>query len=264
MNNCPRQFFCIIMATPGMGRLETVSSRERLIITPRSIIPACDVDTIEHFERIIKETGDLKGIGGFKVGFELGLSYGLPEIVARGKEHTAKPIIYDHQKAGSDIPDTAMNFARTMKKAGVDSAIIFPQAGPTTQRAWIQALQDKGIHVMVGLHMTHPQFLESEGGYIADSAPFKAFELAAEMGVKDFVVPGNKVASVARYKELLDSILGEGNFDLFAPGFVKQGGKPEETAKVAGNNWHAIVGSGIYTKDDMRAAASDLVTSLNL
>lgn len=243
---------------------DAVLSRERLIATPRSIIPACDVDTIEHFERIIEETGDLVGIGGYKVGFELGLSYGLPEIVARGKEHTTKPIIYDHQKAGSDIPDTAINFARTMAKARVDSAILFPQAGPATQEAWIGALQDKGIHVMVGLHMTHPQFLKAEGGYIADDSPFRAFSLAAKMGVRDFVVPGNKVESVEKYKDFLDAVLGEGNFDLFAPGFVKQGGKPEETAKVAGDNWHAIVGSGIYTKDDMRGAASELITSLNL
>jgi orotidine-5'-phosphate decarboxylase len=255
------------MAAPERSEMtppEPIQTRERLIETPRSIIPACDVNTLEHYERIIQETGDIEGIGGYKVGFELGLTYGLPEVVARGKKYTSKPIIYDHQKAGSDIPDTAMNFARTMQAAGVDSAIIFPQAGPETQKAWIQSLQDKGINVMVGLHMTHQKFLESEGGYISDSAPFRAFELAANMGVRDFVVPGNKVESVAKYREFLESILGEGGFDLYAPGFVKQGGRIEDAAKAAGNNWHAIVGSGIYSKDDMRSAANELVTSLNL
>lgn len=40
--------------------------------------------------------------------------------------------------------------------------------------------------------------------------------------------------------------VGSDDFDLMAPGFVKQKGKIEDTAKAAGGRWHAIVGSGIY------------------
>lgn len=45
---------------------------------------------------------------------------------------------------------------------------------------------------------------------------------------------------------------------LYAPGFIDQGGIITECGKVAGENWHAIVGSAIYkkeTRDEMKKAA---------
>lgn len=106
-----------------VGKLE-----QKIIERYRSVIPACDVPTLEEFEEIVKETADVEGIGGYKVGLELGLSYGLGRVVEVARKYTAKPIIYDHQKAGTDIPDTGKNFAEVCKRAGVDAVILFPQA----------------------------------------------------------------------------------------------------------------------------------------
>ncbi|MBU0661850.1 orotidine 5'-phosphate decarboxylase, partial [Candidatus Micrarchaeota archaeon] len=107
-----------------------------IIKMPRSIIPACDVATIEEFEKIVRETSDVKKIGGYKIGFELGLGYGLKALVDAARKHTQKPIIYDHQKAATDIPDVADKFARVCKGAGLDAVILFPMAGPETEKAW--------------------------------------------------------------------------------------------------------------------------------
>lgn len=155
-----------------------------------------------------------------------------------------------------------------LAEADVQAAILFPFAGPATQKAWTEACQsigahqDEGINVLIGGHMTHDKFLASEGGYIADDAPERIYRLAAEMGIRDFVVPGNKVEFVTKYRELLESILGEGQFCLYAPGFVSQGGDISETGRAAGRKWHAIVGSAIYKAEDPTAAAQKMVSQI--
>ncbi|MBU1922628.1 orotidine 5-phosphate decarboxylase, partial [Patescibacteria group bacterium] len=106
----------------------------KIIRTDRSLVPACDV-SLELYERIVRETADVAGVGAYKVGFQLGLAHGLPRIVELARQYTDKPIIYDHQKAATDIPDTGVNFAETLSASGVDAVIFFPQAGPATEEA---------------------------------------------------------------------------------------------------------------------------------
>jgi orotidine-5'-phosphate decarboxylase len=86
--------------------------------------------------------------------------------------------------------------------------------------------------------------------------------MAAQAGVKDFVVPGTKLDFVEKYKKLLDELIGESTYSLYSPGFVAQGGSIADMDKVAGNNWHAIVGRGIYAAEDMRTAAEELTRAL--
>ncbi len=226
---------------------------QRIISTDRSIIPACDVETLSQFEELVRQTADVPGVGGYKIGFELGLAYGLPAVVSVARKHTDKPLIYDHQKAGTDIPDTGRNFARVMKQAGIDTVILFPQAGPETERAWIYQAFDHGLNVIVGGRMTHPAYAVSEGGFITDDGALEMYRIAAASGVHHFVVPGNKPAVISQIREL---VVNEGVSPIFySPGFVAQGGKIDAAAKVAGDRFHGIVGRGIYQAKDMREAA---------
>ncbi|MBS3076095.1 orotidine 5'-phosphate decarboxylase [Candidatus Pacearchaeota archaeon] len=237
------------------GKLE-----QKIITRDRSVIPACDVETLEQFEELVKQTADVDGIGGYKIGFELGLGYGLPAVVAAARKHTNKPIIYDHQKAGTDIPDTGRNYARVMKRAGVDAVIFFPQAGPETERAYIHQALDNGLNVIVGGRMTHPAYSVSEGGFITDEGALDMYRIAARAGVNNFVVPGNKPEVI---KQVRDFVEAEGVTPVFyAPGFIAQGGKIEEAAKVAGDRFHGIVGRGIYKAKDMHSAALEHTSQL--
>lgn len=223
-----------------------------LIESKRSIIPACDV-SIEVYERIVSQTADVDGVGAYKVGFQLGLAHGLPKIVELARKYSDKPIIYDHQKAATDIPDTGRNFAETVAEAGVDAVILFPQAGPETEKAWIKEAKDAGLAVIVGGWMTHNKYLKSEGGFIDDEAVLKMFSLAAREGVTDYVVPGNKPDAITKIKQTIEK---QGVKPvLYAPGFIAQGGEITEAAKTAGERWHAIVGRGIYTAENIKEAA---------
>jgi orotidine-5'-phosphate decarboxylase len=140
--------------------------RKPLIELRRSVIPACDVSDLDSLEKIIKNTCEVPGIGGYKVGLSLAIPYGLIEVAKRIKEYTKLPIIYDHQKAGNDIPEMGSEFMKAIKKSGIEAAILFPFSSPVTEEEWIKSLQGEGLTVLVGGHMTHAKFLEGEGGLL--------------------------------------------------------------------------------------------------
>ena len=233
-------------------------SEKKLIKRERSVIVACDL--IEMYEKIVRETADIKEVGGYKIGFYLGLSYGLPKVVEIARKYSDKPIIYDHQKAGTDIPDMGEKFAKVCKNAGVDAIILFPQSGPETERAWIEAAKEEDLGVIVGGLMTHPKYVRSEGGYLADEAIIEMYLNAADLEVTDFVVPGNRPDDIKRIKEILEERGISPTF--YAPGFITQGGEISEAAKIAGNKWHAIVGRAIYQSENIKTATKEIVSQI--
>ncbi len=219
---------------------------------PYGIIIACDVKSLKQLEILVESTSDIEGIVGYKIGFMLGLLHGLPHVVELAKEQTDLPVIYDYQKAGSDIPDMGIEFAVVMREAEVDSAIVFPQAGPVTEEAFITALQKEGIVPMVGGEMTHAKYLQKDGGYILDDAPEKIYEIAAKLGVVYFVVPGNKPDKIRKYAGMLPE-----NSKLCMPGIGKQGGDMETAFKACSGDAYAIIGSAIYKSPSPRDAAKN-------
>jgi orotidine-5'-phosphate decarboxylase len=209
------------------GRNEGLMA-ERLS-TNRSIVLAADVEP-EKFVPLVSMMEGVEGLSGVKVGLEVGLGLGLDHAADAVKEANSElEVTYDHQKAGNDIPATGANFARAMERAA---------------------------------EMTHDQIAASldgqSEGYVHPEAFRRMFALAIELGVRDFVVPGNKPDAVAGYREFFEHEIGEGEFTLWAPGFVTQGGDVSETGAVAGPNFNAIVGSGIYKAENPHQAAYNL------
>lgn len=236
-----------------------------LISVPQSVIPALDVRSLAKLTDIVRGTHDVPGIGGYKIGSIAVGTHGMATVVSAIREISDLPIIYDHQKGGTDIPGLGFEFAAMVKDGGADAAILFPFGGAATEREWIKVCQSVGLGVLVGAEMTQAEFFEDEGGFIARSAPDKIFKIAADLGVTDFVVPGNKAVRVEYYRILLENLLGEDNFTLYAPGFISQGGDISETGRVAGNKWHAIVGTAFSEKADataMRQVALQLTRQL--
>ncbi|HLC65166.1 MAG TPA: orotidine 5'-phosphate decarboxylase / HUMPS family protein [Candidatus Nanoarchaeia archaeon] len=221
-----------------------------IIKRDRSIIISCDVDSLDRLRKLVKETCRVEGVGGYKIGFELCLAFGMPAVVREIRNITRLPIIYDHQKAATDIPDTGEKFARVCKI--VDAVILFPQAGPVTEKEWIKQCKMAGLTVIVGTEMSHKGYLAKDGGYIVDDAPKRIIEIAKKEGINDFVVPGNKPDKVREYRR----ILGE-KAVFYSPGIGAQGGDIREYAKAAGKYWHAIVGRSIYGAKDIKRAAEE-------
>ncbi|MDO8593607.1 MAG: hypothetical protein Q7R59_01755 [bacterium] len=233
----------------------------RIIPSKRSVIFAADVRGFLKLADLAQAMYGIDGIGGCKLGFTLAMQdlEAATRIVKRNMGPSF-PVIYDHQKAGNDIPEMGAPFADGLKEAGVDAAILFPFSGPATQKAWMKACNDVGLQVIVGGVMTHANFLVSEGGYIADESVERIYRNACVWGGKHFVVPGTKIDWVERIHSWLVEELGDGNFVLYAPGFITQGGDISECGLAAGNEWHAIVGSAIYKQPTTEAQRQAAIT----
>lgn len=227
----------------------------RIIEADHSVVLSPDVEP-EAYPPLLQKLDGVEGLGGVKLGFELGLGLGLqPAVEMTRASLPGVKVVYDHQKAGNDIDATGANFARAMERGGVDAAILFPFNGPLVQERWTKELQNRGIEVITGGEMTHKQQEVDDGGYIPKESFMKIMSKAIELEVTNFVVPGNKPASVEKYRAFFDKEIGSGYYDLWSPGLVEQGGDISETGAVAGERFHGIVGSGIYKAEDPRAAA---------
>jgi orotidine-5'-phosphate decarboxylase len=209
------------------------------------IIPALDVADLDQALRLVCRVAGRESVYGFKLGFSLGLGYGLPETVRRIREWTDKPLIYDHQKAATDIPDTGQLFGDVMKKAGITEVILFPHTGPRTLEAWTKAMQERQLKVIVGAVMTHAAYLVSEGGFIADAAAVAIYRQAAQLGVAAFVVPLTKPELVAK---LAVEVPFTQKQEFYSPGFGAQGGDPAQFPMLAKH--YLIMGRSLFAAAD--------------
>ena len=209
------------------------------------IIPALDTVDLAAALRLVCKVAGRESVHGFKLGFALGLGHGLPEAVRRIRGLTDKPLIYDHQKAATDIPDTGALFGDVMKMAGIDEVILFPHTGPRTLEAWTRAMQERGLKTIVGAAMTHPAYLVSEGGYIADGAAAAICRQAAGLGVSAFVVPLTKPELVAKLAAEVPFTAAQ---EFYSPGFGAQGGDPAKFPALAKHR--LIMGRSLLMAED--------------
>ena len=211
----------------------------------RKIIPALDITDLAKIKELVQKIDGHELLYGYKIGFSLGLTYGLQKVVDTIKSISTKPVIYDHQKAATDIPDTGKLFARTMKQGGIDEVILFPQAGPVTLEAWVKAIQEENMRVIVGGIMTHPKFVASEGGFIRDEAVTEMYKTANNLGVKSFVVPLTK----PEYTEKVYREAGLSDDAVFmSRGFGKLGGDASKFSFL--KTHYMIIGRSLLGADD--------------
>ncbi|MEM2340730.1 MAG: orotidine 5'-phosphate decarboxylase / HUMPS family protein [Candidatus Bathyarchaeia archaeon] len=224
----------------------------------KGLVVACDVDDLGLLERLVDATRDLEPIQGYKIGAGLALRYGIGRAAGIIRKRSDLPIIYDHQKFGTDIPEVCGRLLGALRDSGIDSVIIFPQAGIETLKASVKACAEEGLIPMVGGEMTHKGYLSSEGGYIEDRGPERIYLDAAAMGVEYFILPGNRPASMERYRDLLSGAVARPKF-LFPGVGVGQGGDVARAFSILrGHPAYAIVGRGIYSRPDAGRAALEI------
>src|SRR6056297_531051 len=112
--------------------------------TTHGIVPALDSPDLDEVRRVVEASTGVEGVVAYKLGLTMVLRYGLAEAVRVLREVTELPILYDHQKAGPDVPDMAGKFCalarepfhgirprKGEKNEAVDTRLIlFPLAGP--------------------------------------------------------------------------------------------------------------------------------------
>lgn len=225
--------------------------------TTHGIIPALDMDSADTIRRVVESTSGIEGIVGYKLGLTMVLHLGLAEAVRQLKEVTDLPILYDHQKAGPDVPDMAGKFCRLCAEAGADGLILFPLAGPRAVDGFVGGALENGLLPVVGGDLPLTDYNASGGGYVVDDALDLIFERARNLGARDFIVPGNTADKVRHHAERLTAVIDRPH--LVIPGIGALGGSIEDCfAAASGCNAYAVVGRAIYGAEDPTAAAREL------
>lgn len=205
------------------------------------IVPALDTESHEHLERVVRETTKLPGVAGYKLGLTSVLRDGLQESVRRLRDLTDLPILYDHQKAGPDMPDMAVKYTGMCKEADVDGLILFPVAGPTAVDMFVGEAVRAGLVPVVGGEIPVPDYSVSGGGYMLDDALDRILVRAVANKADHFVLPANDLAKITRWSNWIST-------NVSAPlvlltGFGSLGGSMESfAAAVPCKRRFAIVG----------------------
>lgn len=229
----------------------------RLFPGTHGIIPALDVESTEAVKKIVEATNGIDGVSGYKIGLSSVLRQGLAATVRGLRELTDLPLVYDHQKAGPDVPDMAGKFSRICKESGIDALILFPLAGPGAVTSFVGSAIENQLVPIVGGDLPFDDYNASGGGYVIDDALDRIFDRAVEAGARHFVVPGNTTDKVSRYAERLGAIFAAPT--LLIPGIGALGGSITDCFTAAQDcHCHAVIGRAIYAADDPVAAAREL------
>ena len=231
-----------------------------LVPNDHGIVVALDVPTPERVRDLVEATADVDGVVGYKLGPTMALTLGLAAALELIAARTDLPVIYDHQKAGLDIPANADGFATVLADHGVRAAIVFPLAGPTAAREYPAALRRQGVVPLVGGVLSVDDYVQSAGGWVADSALFDIAEAAASLGESHLIAP---IGSAAR-----GVVAAAGRHgirpQLFVPGISGDGEQLASLAEVGAyvDGVYPIVGRAITRATDPATVADQLVTRL--
>jgi orotidine-5'-phosphate decarboxylase len=204
-----------------------------------SIIPSMDVD-IEDMVRIIDNVKNLKKeVGGLKIGSLLIWKYGLEKVVSEIKSVCDLPIMFDAQKAGTDIPSIVEEQVRLVADVDIDAFIASPLgSGSKTLESFIKTSFECDVTPIVVLEMTHPM----ANAFLKEDVGEKILTQSLEMGVENFVAPANNPERIRIYRNLASE--KDKTIKIFSPGVGPQGGGPD-TAVEAGTDF-VITGRSVY------------------
>ncbi len=220
------------------------------------IICACDLDRLADVARLVEAIDPVEGMVGYKLGSLLSLRYGLATVVKAFRTMTAKALLYDHQKAGLDVPSMAAEYAAVCRDAGVDALILFPLGGPTVVEAFVGSTLKVGLLPVVGGALPLEDYLVKGGGYVAGSALSRISLRAWELGARDFIIPATDGGAIRAH---VKRFARRGPTRLFMPGIGPLGGDIKKAfAAARGLSVYAIIGRAIYAAPEPAEAARRL------
>ncbi len=195
------------------------------------IVPALDIDSHEHLEFVVRATAKRRGIAGYKLGLTSVLRFGLAESVRRLRGMTDLPILYDHQKAGPDMPDMAKKYTAMCQEAEVDGLILFPVAGPTAVDSFVGEAIRADLFPVVGGEIPVPDYGVSGGGYMLDDALDRILVRAVANKADHFVLPAHDKVKIERWSKWIAANVKDPL--VMMTGFGSLGGTIEEAFAAA-------------------------------
>jgi hypothetical protein len=177
---------------------------------------------------------------GYKVNTGLVIEEGLKKAIGLLKRKTDKPLIYDHQKLGSDFlePDDG-NFFEIVKNSDVDAIIIFPLSGKKVLESLVSKCKKVKLTPVVSGDLPYYGYFLDEGGYISYEVQERIYLDAASLGVSHFMMSCNRIDRIKIYCHQLGSIIGQLKIFLTAIDSEKCSNLPETCSQITQNKAYA-------------------------
>ncbi|MDP6707003.1 MAG: orotidine 5'-phosphate decarboxylase [Alphaproteobacteria bacterium] len=218
--------------------------RSPLITAEAGIIPALDVDDAERLKRIVAATCEVDGVVGYKLGAVIALRLGLGPAIDAVRGLTDLPVLYDHQKAGTDIPSMSDGFTKACRDAGADGLVLFPLAGREAVRQFAERTRQRGMTPLVGGELPYPEYRARHGGFVHDGALGRILDEATAAGVDHVIIPANEPRKVRRHVGKVRKRFERPS--VFLPGIGTLGGSIDDAFGAAdGCRRYAIIGRSI-------------------
>lgn len=240
----------------------TVEKALGLFAAPVGLVPALDVDSWDEMLRLVEQTTNVPGVVGYKLGLTGVLPQGLPAAIRALRNITDLPLIYDHQKAGPDMPDMAEKFAKFCSEAGADALILFPVAGPQAVRSFVGETIRHGMVPVVGGHIPVPDYCISGGGFLVDDVLERILAIAGDVGANSFVLPANNTDALRQKIDWMANNVEQPI--VFLTGFGSLGGDISKAflAAKAAPRKYAIVGRAVAGSKSPSESAQRFVDAM--
>ena len=158
----------------------------------------------------IKATESIPFVVGYKIGALPVLEEGLKDTLRNVRKISSKPLLYDHQKLGSDLPDIYKGrLLELIKSLGADGIFVFPLGGKEVLEAIINKCIDIELTPIVCGDLSYKGFFADEGGYIDIDIQQRIYLDAASYGVSHFMMSCNRVDRIKIYCHQLGGIIGQ-------------------------------------------------------
>jgi orotidine-5'-phosphate decarboxylase len=202
-------------------------------------------------ENILAVTKELDYVAGYRIGARLAIKNGLKDAVSLIKKHTSKPLLYDHQKFGSEVPEiSSSDILDDVRDCGVDGIVILPLAGMRALDSIINKCNKIELLPVVCGDLSYYGYFNSEGGYIESNIQQKIYLDAANFGVSHMIMSCNRVERIKIYCNQLNAIISRLKIFFTAISSIECKELPESCSHMRQNNVYAIFNKEYKTPEE--------------
>jgi hypothetical protein len=190
---------------------------------------------------IITATKEIDYVVGYRLGVRPMIRNGVMDIVDLIKNQTSKPLIYDHQKFGNDLPEICSgDILDDIRDSGIDGIVILPLAGRKVLESIINKCNKINLLPVVCGDLSYTGYFRSEDGYIENDIQQKIYLDAASLGVSHMLMSCNRIDRIKIYCHQLDAIVGQLKIFFTAISSIECKELPDSCSQIKQNKAYAI------------------------
>jgi len=208
---------------------------------------------ISNIEDVISITKELSFVAGYKLGARPVIKNGLRDISNLIKEQTSKPLLYDHQKFGNEVPEICSgDILDNIKDSGIDGIVVLPLAGRKVLGSIVNKCSKIKLLPVVCGDLSYEGYFSSEGGYIENDTQQKIYIDAANLGVSHFIMSCNRIERIKIYCHQMDAIVGQLKIFFTAISSTECRELPDVCSQIRQNKAFAIFDTKFKSPQDYR------------